>query len=126
MLPYVSDFNIEMFDSCMSDVHSPFEFVLVFNHCDKTVCNTECLEEDRSVINSQYDRLPNENKKSNDLPNMKFQWNAELAIEFQNVTSDIDLTNLSNQLGILSQNITEDGINQLCQCLNEIIIQKLL
>ena len=123
MLPYVSDFNIEMFDSCMSDVHSPLEFVLVFNHCDETVGNKECFEEDRSVLISQHGRLPNVNKKSNGLPNMKFQWNAELAIEFQNVISNTDFTNLSDQLDTLSQNITEDGVNQLCQCLNEKMIE---
>ena len=122
MLPYVSDFNTEMFDSCMSDVHSPLEFVLVFNHCDKTVGNTECLEEDRSVLIS-HDSLPNVKRKSNALQNMKFQWNAKLAVEFQNVISDIDFTILTNKLYILSQNITEDGKNKLSQCLNAKILE---
>ena len=125
MLPFISGFHIEMFDPCYSDVHSPVEFTLSVNDSAKSalsVCNSEQTNNINSIIKSEA-TCENENSKvSNTLPQMKFEWFNDIAVDFENVACDINVGDLFEKLDAISFNTTQKGIDNLCHHLNEKII----
>ena len=53
---------------------------------------------------------------------MHFQWSTQLAQEFNDALSNLDLESLIARLNILSNDVTQCGIDNLCQYLNEILL----
>ena len=82
MLPCISDFNIDIFDPCISDVHSPIEFEIMIDKDvrQKTIENT--------IYDEEYD-----NNHSN-TTEFKFLWNQEIATRYQSAITDIQYKDL--------------------------------
>ena len=122
VIPHLCDFHVEMFDSCSSDVHSPVEFVL---SCDVSLpptenvsCNVRPVDRVKEVMKTT--ECGNDNPSN--LPKMHFQWSAQLAQDFNDALSNRDLENLIEQLNILSNDVTQCSIGNLCLYLNEILL----
>jgi hypothetical protein len=62
------------------------------------------------------------NSKCKDLPNFKFQWNNDTANEFQNECHNMDMESLIIQLEKISDNVTQCGIDEVCEKLNNKLI----
>ena len=55
-------------------------------------------------------------------PKMHFQWSTQLAQDFNDALSNLDLESLIARLNILSNDVTQCGIENSCQYLNEILL----
>ena len=110
MFPYISDFKVEMFDSCISDVHCPIEFEL---SCDEP-CNAAKVG-DVSEQSASSDKTI--------LPSFKFKWSPEIADDFKKHSS-INFDEMKAELEKLLTfaTITQNDVDSLCSNLNELFI----
>ena len=109
-----------MFDPCFADVHCPVEFTFSIDvhastdyvpdmgtfHCGKEI-SSESAE-------SSF--------QAESLPKMTFQWSRENAVEFRNAFPEDKLSQLSHRLNIMSLNVTQDNVDEICITLGDIII----
>ena len=110
MLPYISDFNVEMFDNNISDVHSPIEFTISYN--ENLPSSAPSSEENVDVVTE----IP--------LPCMKFQWSNDIANDFNETSNRLFLEasdRLENILK-LQERITKEDVETLCTGLEDILI----
>ena len=117
MVPYISHFNVEMFDPCFSDVRCPvkFEFscdVTVFSQCISDKEAGDCIADSQSM-----------SFEPEVLPKMIFKWSNESAVDFQNAVSVSQLmSDLFEQLRNVSSNVTQENIDDMCPSLSKIMI----
>ena len=115
MLKFISDFKVNMFDNCMSDVHAPIEFMIeMTNQCN-----------DLSDSSSEMFNLDvNEDIPQNYLENCnsKFVWSKTETNEFKNKIENIDLTQLEGQLNCVKNKPCQENVDNLCDDLNDILI----
>ena len=116
MLPYLSNFNVEMFDSNLSDVHCPIEFEFIFDETNFSMPN--CAPNEKSAQNECQD----ENLESSELPNLKFKWSQDISKSFKASFSESILRELINDLEILTKDVSQMGIDNLCLKLNDFMI----
>ena len=113
MLNYVVDFCIDMYDKCLSDVHSPMIFVLRL--------------EDICEISVPY-AIP---EPTEDCPKMternesmytQFNWSTEKAYKFHAQISEETVSMLCSKLSGFLQNVTQQGIDDLYADLNKTML----
>ena len=110
MLPYISDFKVEMFDNNISDVHSPIEFTISYD--EKSTRTAVTSEENNNVVTE----IP--------LPHMKFQWSPDIANDYQETSHRLFMEASVNLEEILKKkdSITQEDVENLCLGLNNILI----
>ena len=121
MLPYVYDFCVEMFDPCLSDVHSAITCAF-FNGSLIPVPSGNSHNQSSWDGN---DPQRNEEIVTAERQKMRFQWSPQTAAAFESEFSSIEaeLDILNENLLHLSQNSSQEGVNKLCEMLNETIIK---
>ena len=121
MLPYVYDFCVEMFDPCLSDVHSAITCTF-FNGSLIPVPSGNSHNQSSGDGN---DPQRNEEIVTAERQKMRFQWSPQTAAAFESEFSSIEaeLDILNENLLHLSQNSSQEGVNKLCEMLNETIIK---
>ena len=104
LLPFVSDFYVDTFDRCMSDVHSPICL---------DITNVPFVENLVNLPNENYDKIP-----------FKSSWKEEAKNDYQNLFIEDDIMQLSAD--ILSQqfsaNPTKEEIGKLVSDLTSVIM----
>ena len=105
MLPCVSDFSVDIFDRCMSDVHSPI-----------------CLVIKNVSLVKNAEILPNENCKK---ILYKSTWKPESKLEYQNSFEENNIMQLTDQIlrQQLSNNPTKNEIEKLVTDLTSVILK---
>ena len=105
LLPCVADFSVDIFDRCMSDVHSPI-----------------CLGIKNVPVVKNVPNLSNENCEK--IP-FKSKWKPESKIEYQNSFSESDIMQLSEKIlnQQLSGNPTKEDIEKLVIDLTSVIVK---
>ena len=117
MLPYISHFNVEMFDPCLSDVRCLVEFefscdITVFSQCISDKEAGDCIADSQSM-----------SFEPEILPKMSFKWSKESAVDFQNAVSESRLmSDLFQQLRNVSSNVTQESIDDMCSSLSKILM----
>ena len=105
MLPYVTDFSVDMFDRNMSDVHSPI-----------------CLDiQDIPIVKTS----PNISHENFEKIQYKSTWKPESKPQYQNSFSDIKITELSEKILQLEQSptTTKKDIEDLAKDLTEVLVE---
>ena len=125
MIPYVHDFSVEMFDPCLSDVHSAITCVIGKSHpidlCEVDYGTGPFLE------GMPHNLTKTETEKNVTVGPQKliFRWTPETATAYEceiaNIEPEINV--LCNHLYDLRQNISQKGINDLCDQLNKAMIE---
>ena len=103
-----------MFDPCYFDVHSPVEFTLSVKDSGKSapsVGNSEQTNTINNIIKSEATSENENSEVSNTLPQMKFEWSNDIAVDFENVAFDINVGDLFQKLDAISFNTTLKGID---------------
>ena len=120
MLPYITEFKVDMFDSCMSDWHAPIEFVLNFDSCqtDRYEKESESNSDDDTALDDNP--LPTSYKENSDL---KFRWSNNEGAKFNEKSGDLDISDLNLMLDDIEKCPSQDNVNHLCEKLNSKLIE---
>ena len=116
MLPYLSNFNVEMFDSNLSDVHCPIEFEFIFDEAISPLPNS------LSSGNSVHDECHDNNLEPTELPHLKFKWSQDISKSFKTSFSVSKINELTIELETIAKDIDQNGIDNICVKLNELLI----
>ena len=108
MIPYVCDFQVEMLDQCMSDVHCPILFHLSIP---------------QETSNSRPESNDPEIDHNKECPNRFLTWSREIATVFRGNLNDTRIGIVESTLNSLSNNATQSGVDELCAEMNSIIIE---
>ena len=116
MLPFLSNFNVEMFDSNLSDVHSPIEYEFTLDNANSSP-HSGAMSNDNSE-----DHDLEESFETTELPSMKFKWSNEISESFKSSFSLAKLKELNTDLNDLTENVNQNGVDNLCSKLNDLMI----
>ena len=105
MLRFLIDFDIDMFDQCLSDVHCPMRFVLKFNN---SLANKDLLVVNQSPNDTSYYTV--------------VEWSRDKIPDYVAQISEETVQHLCTNLSIVSQNVTQEGIDTLCSELNKTML----
>ena len=105
LLPCVSDFCVDTFDRCMSDVHSP---ILL------DVKNVPVVKNVPNLHNENYEKIP-----------YKSIWKPESKIQYQNAFVENDIMQLSENIlrQQMSANPTKEDLGKLVTDLTSVIVK---
>ena len=119
MIPYINDFCVELFDPCLSDVHSAITCT-ISNNTPSLPCHnvygTRPFLEDPTIENEENDSVG--------FQKFIFRWTPETATAYEYEISNIEpeFEVLCNHLHDLNKNVSQSGINELCEKLNNTMI----
>jgi len=87
LFPLISDFKIDEFDSCLSDVHCPVNVTFRFQHTDCDTCSNNIVSDNPvySNTNKQY-------------VSIKTSWDCERALEYTTQFNDVNIVELQDKL----------------------------
>ena len=109
-----------MFDPCFSDVYCPVEFTFSIDvHASTDYVPDMGTFHCGNEISSES---AESSFQAESLPKMTFQWSRENAVEFRNAIPEDKLSQLSHRLNIMSLNVTQDNVDEICITLGDIII----
>ena len=119
MLPFITDFKVEMFDSNYSDVHSPIEFEL---KCDEIV-PAEGINNDIITNATAHVMEAAASSSTTEIPSLKFRWSHEIAADFK-VLSNLKLQELKEDLEKVTNSpaVKQNDIDLLCGKLNDLFV----
>ena len=124
MIPYIHDFCVELFDTCLSDVHNAITCVITnsipSDPCQNVHGGRPFLEDPSHHLAT----IENEDNKADVFQKLIFRWTPETAAAYECEISNIEpeFEVLCNHLHDLCQNVSQHGINELCDKLNNTMI----
>ena len=113
MLNHVVDFCIDMYDKCLSDVHCPMRFVLRLEDIGEIPVPY--------VIPEPTEDCPKMSER-NESMYTQFNWSTEKAYKFHAQISEETVAMLCSKLSGLMQNVTQQGIDDLCADINKTML----
>ena len=121
LLHMIYDFDVDSFDSCMSDVHCPLNLTLKNEPSLKNKLSPvdKATEENTVNIDDNYT-----NETAMRCSSMKFNWDQEKAIHFSNSLNTVDFVDLKNDLITLEDNICQVTIDSFCEKLCNVFIDQ--
>ena len=114
LLPMISDFEVDTFDNCLSDVHCPLNVYLTYNPVTPS-----------HVIQQENDKAYDESESSEaeaDNNDLRFEWDNEKADKFTACLNNVDLTSLKSDLLVLEDNISQSNVDNFCKKLCNVFI----
>ena len=114
LLPMISDFEVDTFDNCLSDVHCPLNVYLTYNPVTPS-----------HVIQQGNDKMYDESESSEaeaDNNDLRFEWDKEKADKFTACLNNVDLTSLKSDLLVLEDNISQSNVDNFCKKLCNVFI----
>ena len=111
MLKHMYDFHVSMFDECISDYHAPIDFTIL----DKNYISEEVNDSNSSIENDSTETCTRQS--------LIFKWSNDEAAAFKDHLDNENFDTLHNELNNVANNPTQDGIDNLCSHLNNVIIE---
>ena len=121
----VSDFTVHSFDKCYSDAHCPIS--ISFNS-QNNCCSTKKQENPNLKLNENPDLSENpltdhtELSVSWDFERLSFNWKDNSTEYYRNELNNEVVSDLEHNLEHAKSNPTQEGINQFCNHLKEVMI----
>ena len=112
MLNHMYDFDVSMFDECISDCHAPIDFI-IFNQSYAS----EKVNDPSSTNGNVRFENPIMHKP------LIFKWSKDEAKAFKEELHNENFDTLYIELDEVANNPTHDGIDNLCSHLNTVIIE---
>ena len=117
MLPYISDFYVDLLDKCLSDCHSPICLTLNFE--------TEAHDTVRSIEHLKTNDLSDieDVKHKQSAEHLITKWNILMAPDYKSSFDSSAIEHLSNQLDMLQEeHMSQDDVDSLTKSLCDIYI----
>ena len=116
MLKHMYNFEVDIFDPMISDVHAPIEFTICIDPIPGTPVPTTFTS------SGEMDDTENHSPESV-LPTYNFKWSSEGKSNFKEKMNSFDVKSLVKDLAALALNPTQAGVDKICTDLNDQIIQ---
>ena len=112
MLKHMQNFEVDMFDPNLSDVHAPISFSIFTSMppVETSAVETECTD---GEFTAQYETLPS----------YKFKWSSEECGNYRDNLQLLDLKPFKNELDEIVRAPTQKGVDNLCRNLNTKLIE---
>ena len=108
MLPFLSDFCVEMFDKCMSDLHCPISCQVHLSQSYTITNSIDSLDED--APHTRHTGMP-------------LNWSNDIAINFKNCIQGNEIDKLEEFLNEITPHANPNDLNELCEKLNDTLIE---
>lgn len=108
LFPAISEFNIEAFDKCMSDVHHPVSLELNFQ---------QHVESGNELVKEVVEQVQS-------FVQPTFLCDSDKVSKMQNLFLDVDVEGLRHQLEDFQADICQEKLDNVCKVLSETLVSK--
>ena len=108
LFPFITNFNVDVFDSCLSDVHCPISIELS-STLENSTGNTDIPNCDESKVGEEY-------------VSPSFKWDESSKQDYSKGLADSDLKCLTDALSEAIEDTNQNSIDHICNKMNKLFI----
>lgn len=121
LLPFITDFCVDQYDNCLSDVHSPIYISLQEAETPNKNSLTEGDNDDEAHDQSEFCNSGNIHQ------GIKSKWNPSLLTQYKNMFSNEFMGELRAKISDLeSTEVNQENIDTICEIANKVFIEPAL